>query len=126
MEQSEKLKLFISYSHLDNDENKETHVSTFIKHVMPLKNNGLIEDWYDHKTLAGQEFKEDIDNNLEDANIICLFISANFLSSNPCMQEKKRAIELKKKKGVVVIPIILSSCGWKDDEDIKKTIGSTY
>jgi hypothetical protein len=122
MGQNEKLKLFISYSHLDNDEDKEAHVTNFRKHITPLKTDDLIEDWYDRKILSGQEFQENIDNNLEDANIICLFISANFLSAEACMQEKKRAIELKKKKGVVVIPIILSLCGWKDDKDIKKLL----
>ncbi len=113
MERNEKLKLFISYSHLD-----EGHIKEFIKHIAPLKNNGLIEDWYDRKIIAGQDFQDTIDNNLEIADIICLFISANFLSSDACIKEKRNALELKKKKGIVVVPIILSACGWLDDKEI--------
>jgi len=108
-----KLKIFISYSH-----NDEKDIDEFIKHIAPLKTNGLIENWYDRKIIAGKEYQDKIDNNLADADIICLFISANFLSSKACMEEKKSAFELMKKKGVVVAPIILSQCGWQDDEDI--------
>lgn len=113
MNQNKQLKLSISYSHRD-----EEHINEFIKHIAPFKNNGLIEDWYDRKLIAGQEFQDNIDNNLENADVICLFISANFLSSNVCMKEKRNAVELKKKKGIAVVPIILSACGWSDDKDI--------
>ena len=117
MKQNEKLKLFISYSHRD-----EKHINEFIQHIAPLKSNDLIEDWYDRKIIAGQDFQDKIDNNLENAEIICLFISANFLSSDPCMEEKRNALELKKKKGIAVVSIILSACGWKDDKEISKAL----
>lgn len=117
MKQNEKLKLFISYSHLD-----EEHIKEFIKHIAPLKNNGLIEDWYDRQIIAGQDFQDKIDNNLGNAGIVCLFISANFLSSKPCLKEKQNALELKKKKGIVIVPIILSACGWFDDKDISSLL----
>jgi hypothetical protein len=107
------LKLFISYSHLD-----EAYIKDFIKHITPLKTNGLIKEWYDRKIVAGMEFQDDINNNLDDADIICLFTSANFLSSDACLKEKKRAMCLKRQKGTAVIPIILSPCGWLDDKDL--------
>ena len=113
MSETNQLKLFISYSHADED-----RIDEFRKHTAPLKNNGLISEWYDRKITAGQNFRGEIDNNLEDADIICLFISANFLSSRECIKEKTDAIELKRKKGISVIPIILSDCGWLDDRDI--------
>lgn len=113
MDEIEKLKLFISYSHVD-----EKEIDDFIKHIALLKTNGLIEAWYDRKIIGGKDFQHEIDNKLEDADIICLFISANFLSSNACMEEKSNALELMKKKGISVVPIILSPCGWLDDNDI--------
>ncbi len=117
MKQNEKLKLFIGYSHLD-----EGYIDEFRKHIAPLKNNGLIEDWYDRKIIAGQDFQDNIDNNLENADIICLFFSANFLSSSACIKEKKNALKLRKKKGVAVIPVILSACGWLDDKEISSLL----
>lgn len=118
MEQNKKLKLFISYSHHD----EKSYIDQFKKHIHTLKDNGLIEDWYDREILAGEDFQNKINNNLEDADIICLFISANFLSSPSCKKEKEKALELRKKKGISVIPIILSSCGWLDVEDIPKLL----
>jgi hypothetical protein len=117
MEQNKKLKLFIIYSHLD-----ESYIEQFKKHIAPLKDNGLIEEWYDRKILPGEDYQNRIDNNLEDADIICLFISANFLDSPSCKKEKKKALELRKKKVISVIPIILSPCGWLDDKDISKPL----
>ena len=117
MEQNKKLKIFISYSHKDNN-SENLYIDQFKAHIAPLKNNGLIEEWYDREILGGEDYQHKIDNNLEDADIICLFISANFLSSGSCIGEKKKALELRKKKGIPIVPIILSSCGWKDDKDI--------
>lgn len=117
MEQNKKLKLFICYSHLD-----EEHVNEFIKHIAPLKNNGLIEEWYDRKIIPGQDFQDDIDNNLDNADIICLFVSANFLLSPDCMEEKRNALELRKRKGIAVVPIILSACGWLDDKEVSSLL----
>lgn len=112
-----KMKLFISYSHED-----EKHIEDFIKHIAPLKNNGLIEEWYDRKIEAGKDFQNTIDNNLEKADIICLFISASFLASNACMKEKNDALLLKDHKGVRVIPIILSPSGWLEDKELKELL----
>jgi len=113
MENNSKLKLFISYSHLDENEVKE-----FIKFLSPLKNDNLFEEWYDRKIIAGDDFEEKIDNNLENADVICLFISASFLASKACNKEKKRALELRATKNVRIVPIILSFCGWLDDKQI--------
>ena len=121
MEQNKKLKIFISYSHQDNLFDNP-YIEEFKKHITPLKDNGLIEEWYDRRILPSEDYQNKIDNNLEDADIICLFISVNFLSSGSCKDEKKKAFELRKKKGVPVIPIILSLCGWNDDKDISKLL----
>jgi len=114
---NKKLKLFISYSHLD-----ENYIEQFKKHTALLKDKGLIEEWYDRAILPGKDYQSEIDNNLEEADIICLFISANFLSSKNCKKEERKALELRKKKGIPIIPVILSPCGWLDDKDISKPL----
>lgn len=115
MSELNQLKLFISYSHED-----ESHVDDFRKYLAPLKTKEMVSDWYDRKIIGGQEFQSEIDSNLEDADIICLFISPNFLSSRACIKEKTDAIGLKQKKGLSVVSIILCDCGWLDDEDIAR------
>jgi hypothetical protein len=94
VEQNNGLKLFISYSHEDNRDDSP-YLNEFIKHIPLLKDNGLISDiWYDRKNLPGENFQNSIDNNLENADVICLLISANFLFSEACKDEKKKAFEL--------------------------------
>ncbi len=113
MDNTGRLKLFISYSH-----NDETQLKIFNEHIAPLVTDGSIEVWHDQKNLAGQYYQGNIDNNMDKADIILLFISKHFLSSKPCMEEKTHALILKKKKGISVVPVILSACGWQDDKEI--------
>ncbi len=113
------INLFISYSHKD-----ETVVSKYLNHIAPLKNNGQITEWYDRKIETGEEFQKDIDNNIEKADIICLMISDNFLSSKACLKEKDEALELRNKKGIRVIPIILSPCAWTLHNELSGLLAS--
>lgn len=113
------LNLFISYSHID-----ESLIKDFVKHIAPLKDNGVIQEWYDGKIETGNEFQKDIDNNLEKADIICLMLSHNFISSTACMKEKDVALKLRNEKGIRVIPIILSPCLWKEYKDLNKLLAT--
>lgn len=117
MQEKSTIKLFISYTHNDED-----YIDDFRTHLAPLKTNRLIEDWYDRKILGGQDFQKHIDSNLEDADIICLLISAKFLNSTACLKEIDDSIALKLRKGTTVLPIILSQCGWTDNKDISKLL----
>jgi len=119
-EMGKKLKIFISYSH----EDEKPFIDEFKKHLVPLKDKELVEEWYDRKILSGEDYQNQIDKNLEDADIICLFISKNFFDSENCKKEKEKALELRNKKGTQVILIILSPCGWQDYEDISKLLAS--
>jgi hypothetical protein len=113
------LKLFISYSHKD-----ETLVTKFINHISPIKNNGLISEWYDRKIETGDEFQDDIDNHLGNADIICLMISDSFLASNACLQEKDAALKLRNIKGIKVIPVIASPCAWTLHTELNHLLAS--
>lgn len=109
MSNNQKLKVIISYSHLDED-----YIKDFRKHIEPLKLNGLVEDWHDRKIIPGKDFQNEIDSNFSEGDVICLFISANFYSSPACLEEIETALKLRKEKGITVLPIILSPCGWLD------------
>jgi hypothetical protein len=108
-------KLFISYSHLEED-----FIKNFRAHLAPLRSQNIISDWYDRKIMAGEDLQETINNNLNDANVICLCISQNFLNSPSCQSEINEAMKLKKEKNIIVIAIILKDCYWDIDEKISK------
>lgn len=111
------MKIFISYSHRDED-----YINEFRKHISPLRKNEQLHDWYDRKILGGDDFQEKIDNNLNDADIICLFISHNFIASDACNKEIVDSLQLRKDKGIRVICIILSPCAWTDVKGLKELL----
>lgn len=110
-------KLFISYSHED-----ESLIEAFLKHLSPLKNSGMLEEWYDRKILGGDSLYKSIDTNLLKSDIICLFLSSNYFASGACMEEKDNAILLMNEKGIKVFPIILSPCMWTEYSDLRKLL----
>jgi internalin A len=104
------LKLFYSYSHGDEEmrDDLETHLKL-------MQRQGVIEAWHDRDILAGDEWKEKIDENLEHADIILLLVTANFLASDYCYDvEMKRAMERHEAGDAVVIPVIIKDVDWHD------------
>jgi hypothetical protein len=102
------VRLFISYSHKDDDWRKE-----FEPQLAPLKRQGFIEVWHDRRISAGQEWADAIDDNLETAQVILLFISPDFVASDYCYdREMKRALERHHQKQTRVIPVIVRPTDW--------------
>jgi len=103
-------KLFISYSHRD-----EEYHNDLIEHLSLLKRNGSIEAWSDRKILAGENWKDEIDDNLENAQIVLFLVSPSFIASNYCYEiEAKRALEKNTAGETIVVPILVRPCLWKD------------
>ena len=100
--------VFFSYSHKDEAlrDQLETHLAL-------LKNQGLIDAWYDRRIIAGDEVDNAIFSKLETAEIILLLVSADFLSSAYCYsREMARAMERHQAGDARVIPVILRHCVW--------------
>jgi len=102
-------KVFVSYSHKDEDLRVELE-----KHLSLLKQQCLISTWYDRRIIAGEDWRGKIDENLNSAQIILLLVSSDFLASEYCNEvEIKRAMERHKAGEARVIPIILRSVYWQ-------------
>jgi internalin A len=103
------LRLFYSYAHPDEHLRDELEI-----HLKLLERQGLIQNWHDRRIFAGSEWEDDIDDNLERADIILLLVSAYFIASDYCYKkEMAYALEKAEKNEAVVIPIILQPCNWK-------------
>jgi CHAT domain/TIR domain len=104
------LKVFISYSHKD-----ERFREQLQEHLYTLKRQDLIEDWYDRKIPAGEDWENVINENLETAEIILLLVSPSFIASPYSYNEEmKRALERHESGQARVIPIILRPVNWLD------------
>lgn len=109
MDSSKKaVELFYSYSHKDEKPRNELE-----KHLSILKRQGIISEWHDRKISAGTEWAEQIDKHLENAQIILLLVSSDFLASDYCYdKELKIALERHERGEARVIPIIIRSVDW--------------
>ena len=108
--------LFYSYSHQD-----ETHQENLEKHLTILRDERKIKEWSDRKILPGDKITDEIKQKMNESHIILLLLSPDFLASDSCKDEIKRALQLKEKKAIAVIPVILRDCAWKDT-DLKELL----
>lgn len=104
----EPVNVFISYSHKDEALRKKLQ-----EHLSSLGSEKFVNQWYDRRIAAGEDWRKKIDAELNKAHIILLLISASFNNSGYCTgHEMKKALERHRKKQAVVIPIILRPVVW--------------
>jgi hypothetical protein len=98
--------IFFSYSHRDQGLRDELE-----KHLSLLKRQGVITAWHDRRIDAGGDLHREISRHLEEANIVLLLVSVDFLASDYCMdREMTRAMERAQSAECTVIPVILRPC----------------
>ena len=103
------IRLFYSYSHKDEALRDELEEALAL-----LKRQGYIVGWHDRRIGAGEEWKGQLDKNLEEAQIILLLISPSFLASDYCYDiETKRALDRHDKGEATVIPVLLRPVDWE-------------
>ena len=100
--------LFFSYAHRDETLRDELEI-----HLAMLKRQGVITTWHDRRIEAGKDLDKAISHYLEEAKIILLLVSPDFLASDYCYNvEMARALERHKNGEARVIPVILRPCDW--------------
>jgi hypothetical protein len=104
------VKIFFCYAHED-----EALLNKLKSHLRPLQRKDLIDVWYDRDISAGMKWEEEIDKHLNEANIILLLVSPDFMDSDYCYgKEMQRALERDQQGEACVIPIILRPIYWQD------------
>ncbi len=107
--ESRKVKIFISYSHRD-----EEHFNSLIESLAALRREGIVDDWHDRKIGAGDDWKNSIDEALSASQVILLLVSAAFINSDYCFtKEMSEALKMREEGRAKVIPIIVRSCEWQ-------------
>jgi hypothetical protein len=103
------VKIFFCYAHAD-----EALLKKLKTHLSPLQREGLIDIWYDRDITAGTEWKREISERLDAAQVILLLVSPDFMDSDYCYSiEMKRALERHDRGEARVIPIILRPVYWQ-------------
>lgn len=111
----EPVKLFFSYAHKD-------HIwrDKLATHLEVLRFQGLLEQWSDVEIQPGQRWEREILRELDEAQIILLLISSDFLASEYInAKELGRALEREAQGTARVIPVIVRPCLWEIAEFAK-------
>lgn len=102
------VKIFFSYAHEDEQLRKGLELQ-----LRGLARQDLIEMWHDRDISAGTDWKQEINEYLNSADIILLLVSPNFIDLDYCYSvEMMRALERHERKEAVVIPVILRPIYW--------------
>ena len=111
------IRLFYSYSHKDRKhQEKMERTLTLLR-----DQDGILKDWSDRQILPGQTIPEKIQENIKDTDIFAFLLSPHFIESKECRREWLQARQIaNERSSVVLVPIILSDCSWKDMEDMSQ------
>ena len=98
-------KVFISYSHADKE-----WLERLKRHLKPLVREGNLDCWDDTHIRPGDDWKQEIQNALDTAQVAVLLISADFFASDFIDEtELPPLLDAAKAKGVRILPVILSA-----------------
>jgi len=105
-----RVNIFISYSRAD-----EAFKEVLEKHLAILKLRGKIKIQDSRAMSSGSYWGDEIIQQLEDAHIILLLISADFLASEYIWEDEfPRTIERHNRNEVRVVPIYIKHCNWRN------------
>ncbi|MFG6432566.1 toll/interleukin-1 receptor domain-containing protein [Roseateles sp. LYH14W] len=105
-------RVFISYCHADQALRAQLDI-----HMAMLKRQAIVEVWTDHCIRPGEPFDVHIAAALEEADVILLLVSPDFLHSDYCVTiEMKRALERAAAGLAQAVAVILRPCDWKSSE----------
>lgn len=104
------ISVFVSYSHKDEELQNQLQV-----HLSMLKRQGVIDVWHDRRIVHGDEIDSSVSEALEEAQVVLLLVSPDFLASDYCYdREMQRAMERHEAGEARVLPVILRPCDWTD------------
>lgn len=106
-----RVRIFISYAHVDDALRARLRV-----HLGGLERDGLVQAWDDREIPAGEAWADEIDDRLNQADVIVLLVTADFIKSEYCYgKELKRALERNADRDdrAIVVPVILKACDWE-------------
>src|SRR6266571_253477 len=98
---SQPARLFASYAQEDEELYQQLE-----KHLSLLQREGLLTSWDSRKLLAGATHQQERDEQIDQADIILLLISKDFLASDACDHEMQQALQRHQAGQAQVIPLI--------------------
>ncbi|MEH2420777.1 MAG: TIR domain-containing protein [Nostoc sp.] len=102
--------IFCSYSRIDLN-----YYAQLKTHMSILKRQGIIDAWYERDIDAGNDWRENISEQLKQSQILLLFVSSDYLASDySYTREMEYALQRHRAKEAIVVPIIVRPVDWSD------------
>lgn len=104
--------IFYLYADVQEDQNL---IERLDKHLSVMRRQGFISTWNKSKIQYGADIQSEIDKHLEQAQIILLMVSADFLDAYYAEDDStiERALA-RRITGTIVIPVLLRKSDWED------------
>lgn len=110
--ESAPLRLFCSYANADAALWQELE-----RHLTRLRQDGVVSEWHAGLVLPGVERSNEQQRHLDEAVVVLLLLSADFLASTECSEVLRRALERRAAPLTpgcpVVVPVVVRACDWK-------------
>ena len=102
------MRAFISYSHKDH-----SHLAPFLTHLKPVAAEYGIELWCDEVLETGDDWKQEILDHIDRADLFFPLVTANFIASDFIVDEELPPM-LKRSGagGALLLPVIVRRCSW--------------
>lgn len=109
------IRIFVSYAHTDS-----RCLDRLMVHLRPLERLSKIECWSDNRIRAGDRWRAEIAENIENAAVAVLLVSADFLASDFIVNHELPPLLIKAEaSGTKIIPVIVKPCGFIRDESLQ-------
>lgn len=82
------------------------------KHLVPLKHDGLVSGWSDRMVSPGAVWRTEIERRLNEARIILVLISADFLASDAYDAEMQRALDRHRQGKATLLMVLARPVDW--------------
>ena len=106
--------IFISYSHADSE-----YQLRLRKHLSIFERAGNIKYWSDTQLRTGDQWRKEIDENLQKTAVPILLISADFLASDFIRSnELPPLLEAWSQSGVFILPVIVKPCSFSHVKEL--------
>lgn len=91
----------------------EEQLGELMRHLSPLRHQGILTDWHPLLALSGRDRAQTLADHLNQAALILLLISADFMDEYDGSKEMQRALERFSHGEALVIPILIRPCLWQ-------------
>lgn len=110
---AQKTKIFVSYSHKDDSR----YIEKLRTHLQLLSQKNKIDLWDDSNIEPGSRWMDEIDRALDDAQIVILMVSPDFIASSFINEhELPRILAAAAQKGVKILWVPVSASSYRDTE----------